>query len=164
MQYKFIKEADEENRFDNSRVIVDYLELVLTESNDPTAASAEAAQGLREIANEGRVVVGLLQPNKMNSKPNEPILSYNGAKGSSTIAQSGTAILTGHRPGMSSTNNNEDDNFFGINCVKHRNGPLFSLDFAWEGKTQTIRELEDIEREELRDLRKRLAEQAEDED
>lgn len=134
-------------------VVVDYLELVLTDVSDPTAASAEAAQGLREIANEGRVVVGLLQPNKMSSTPDEPITTYNAAKGSSTIAQAGTAILTCHRPGMSSANNNEDDHYFGINCVKNRNGQLFSLDFGWDGKTQTIYELDDAQRRELQYLR-----------
>lgn len=139
-------------------VVVDYLELILTEANDPTAASAEAAQGLREIANEGRVVIGLLQPNKMNSTPDEPIKSYNGAKGSSTIAQSGTAILTAHRPGMDSENDNVDDNFFSINCVKNRNGSLFALDFAWDGQTQTISELDDTQRAELGKLRKQKSE------
>lgn len=134
-------------------VMLDYLELIQTQSKDPTQASAEAAQGLREIANEGRVVVCLLQPNKMNSKPNEPALSYNAAKGSSTIAQSATAILTAHRPGMNALNNNEYDKYFCINCVKNRNGSLFSADFAWHGPTQTIREMEDIERRELKELR-----------
>lgn len=145
-------------------VVVDYLELVLTDSKDPTAASAEAAQGLREIANEGRVVVGLLQPNKMNSHPNEPITSYNGAKGSSTIAQSATAILTAHRPGMDSATNNEYDHYFSINCVKNRNGSLFNLDYGWVGKTQTIYELQEIERMALDDYRKAKAEKKAAED
>lgn len=145
-------------------VVVDYLELVLTDSSDPTASSAEAAQGLREIANAGRVVVGLLQPNKMNSKVNEPITSYNGAKGSSTIAQSATAILTAHRPGMDSATNNEFDHYFSINCVKNRNGSLFNVDYGWVGKTQTIYELEEIERLALADYRKAKAEQKAAED
>lgn len=136
-------------------VVVDYLELVLTNASDPTAASAEAAQGLRELANEGRVVFGLLQPNKFGSTVDEAITTYNAAKGSSSIAQAGTAMLTGHRPGMSSINNNEDDHFFGINCVKNRNGPLFSIDFGWEGETQTIYDLDDAGKKELKELRER---------
>ena len=136
-------------------VVVDYLELVLTDAKDPTAASAEAAQGLREIANDGRVVFGLLQPNKFSSTPDEAITSYNAAKGSSSIAQSATAMITGHRPGMSSENNNENDEYFSINCVKNRNGGLFSLDFGWEGSTQTIYELDDLQQRELKDLREK---------
>lgn len=136
-------------------VIVDYIELILSDKSDPTAASAEAAQGLREIANEGRVVFVLLQPNKMSSKPNEPLKSYNAAKGSSSIAQAVTAMLTAHRPGLDSRNP-ENDKYFGVDCVKNRNGALFSVDFAWEGRTQTIREMEDIEKEELAQFRDQM--------
>ena len=134
-------------------VVVDYLELILTDATDPTSASAEAAQGLRELANEGRVVVGLLQPNKMSSSPDEPIMSYNGAKGSSSIAQSATAMLTAHRPGLGFSTY-EYDNYFSVNCVKNRNGPLFALDFGWNGTTQTISSLGDAELSTLVDLRK----------
>lgn len=136
-------------------VVVDYLELILSKYSDATAASAEAIQGLREISNEGRVVVVLLQPNKISSRPNEPLLSYNAAKGSSAIAQAVTAMLTAHRPGLSS-DFPEEDHYFSINCVKNRNGPLFALDFGWKGPTQDIYELEDAERRELKDLRQRV--------
>jgi hypothetical protein len=82
----------------------------------------------------------------------EPIETYNAAKGSSSIAQAATAILTIHRPGLSSSFP-EDDRFLGLNCVKNRNGPLFSLDFSWEGKTQTISELDKAQEQELKELR-----------
>ena len=144
-------------------VVVDYIELILTDKSDPTAASAEAAQGLREIANEGRVVFVLLQPNKMSSKPNEPLKSYNAAKGSSAISQAVTAMLTAHRPGLDSRNP-ENDKYFGVDCVKNRNGSLFSVDFAWEGRTQTIREMEDIEREELDEFRNQMYAEMEDDE
>jgi len=134
-------------------VIVDYIELILTEKSDPTAASAEAAQGLREIANEGRVVLVLLQPNKMSSKPNEPMTSYNSAKGSSAIAQSVTSMLTLHRPGLHSRLQNED-NFIGLDCVKNRNGGLFSLDFYWDGKTQTFSEIDEIGKVRVENVRR----------
>lgn len=144
-------------------VVVDYLELIQTDKSDPTASSAEAINGLREIANEGRVVVVLLQPNKMSSKPDEPMLTYNAAKGSSMIAQAVTAMFTCHRPGYSSEKP-ENDKFFSINCVKNRNGALFSLDFAWEGKTQTISELDDEQRFYLKQLRELKLETAEEDD
>jgi len=133
-------------------VLVDYLELIQTDKTDPTASSAEAINGLREIANEGRVVVVLLQPNKISSKPDQPLLSYNSAKGSSMIAQAVTAMLTAHRPGYSSENP-ENDLYFSVNCVKNRNGALFQRDFGWIGKTQTIYELDNSEREHLKLLR-----------
>jgi len=133
-------------------VVIDYLELIQTDKSDPTANSLEAMNGLREIANEGRVVIVLLQPNKMSSKPDQPVLSYNAAKGSAMVAQAVTAMLTCHRPGYSSENP-ENDEYFSINCVKNRNGPLFQLDFGWIGKTQTIYEMDDTERFTLNLLR-----------
>lgn len=148
-----IKEIEDKESRKVDLVIVDYLELILTDKSDPTSASAEAAQGLREIANEGRVVLCLLQPNKMSSKPNKPLTSYNSAKGSSSIAQSCTAILTLHRPGFHSRLKNED-NFIGLDCVKNRNGSLFSLDFYWDGRTQTFSEIDDIGKVRLENVRK----------
>lgn len=134
-------------------IVVDYLELVQSKYSDPTQSSAEVIQGLREIAiNMNKAVVVFLQPNKMSSTIDEPLLSYNAAKGSSAIAQACTAILTIHRPGYSSRTP-ETDKFFSIDCVKNRSGRLFSADLHWDGLTGNIRELEDIERMELKDLR-----------
>jgi len=133
-------------------VIVDYLELIRAKSSDPTQASAEAIQGLREIANEGKVVVCLLQPNKLSSTPDEPLLTYNAAKGSSAIAQAVTAMITAHRPGYSS-DFPEEDKYFSINIVKNRCGPLGKADFSWNGLTGRIGPLEDIEKQALAELR-----------
>jgi len=134
-------------------IVVDYLELVQSKYSDPTQSSAEVIQGLREIAiNMNIAVLVFLQPNKMSSTIDEPLLSYNSAKGSSAIAQACTAILTIHRPGYSSRTP-ETDKFFSIDCVKNRSGRLFSADLHWDGLTGNIRELEDIERMELKELR-----------
>lgn len=142
-------------------IIVDYLELIRTKSSDPTMASAEAIQGLREIANEGKVVVCLLQPNKMSSTPDEPLLTYNSAKGSSAIAQAVTSMLTMHRPGYNPQDPSEDV-YLGINIVKNRMGPLSSVDFSWDGVTGRIGQLEDIQKMDLAELRQRK--NAKDED
>jgi KaiC/GvpD/RAD55 family RecA-like ATPase len=160
---KTIKMQEESTGKSVELVVVDYLELIQTDKSDPTASSAEAINGLREIANEGRVVVTLLQPNKMSSKPDEPMLSYNAAKGSSMIAQAVTAMFTCNRPGYSSETP-ENDKFFSINCVKNRNGPLFSLDFAWDGKTQRISEMDSEQRAWLKMLRESKMEQDEEDD
>jgi replicative DNA helicase len=138
-------------------LIVDYSELLQSQFSDPTQASAEVIQGLREIANEmNKLVLVLLQPNKMSSNPTEPLLSYNCAKGSSSIAQAVTMMITAHRPGYSSSNP-ENDRFFSINCVKNRMGPLFETSFSWHGPTGKITQLDDKEREflnQLRDMKK----------
>jgi KaiC/GvpD/RAD55 family RecA-like ATPase len=144
-------------------VIVDYLELVRTRSSDPTQASAEAIQGLREIANEGKVVICLLQPNKLSSTVSEPILTYNAAKGSAAIAQAVTSMITCYREGYDA-NNPEMDKFFNINIVKNRLGPLGKADFSWEGLTGKIASLEDIQKQELAELRQlKKAEKSENE-
>lgn len=138
---------------------VDYSELVLSQFSDPTQRSAEVIQGLREIANDmHKCVVVLLQPNKVNSKPNEPILGYSAAKGSSTISQACSAMITAHRPGYSSEHP-EDDKFFSINCVKNRMGSLFALDFSWDGLTGRIGELSEEQKFQLKDIRQRLKEE-----
>jgi KaiC/GvpD/RAD55 family RecA-like ATPase len=133
-------------------IVVDYLELVQSKYSDPTQASSEIIQGLREIAiNNNKIVIVLLQPNKMSSTVDQPITSYNAAKGSASVAQAVTAMLTVHRPGYSSRTP-EDDNFFSIDCVKNRTGQLFHVDLAWNGLRGTIRELEEIEALTLQEL------------
>jgi replicative DNA helicase len=143
-------------------IIVDYSELVQSQFSDPTQASAEVIQGLREIANEmNKLVFVLMQPNKMSSTPNEPLLSYNCAKGSSAIAQAVTMMITAHRPGYSSENP-ENDRFFSVNCVKNRMGQLFACDFGWDGPTGKISQISDSERtflEQLRDMNKEQKEE-----
>jgi RecA/RadA recombinase len=145
-------------------VIVDYLELVQSKFSDPTQSSAEVIQGLREIAiNMNKAVIVFLQPNKMSSTIDMPILSYNAAKGSSAIAQAVTAMLTIHRPGYSSRTP-ENDKFLSIDCVKNRAGPLFSADMYWDGLTGSIREMDSAEKLHLREVRKAKEEQQSDED
>lgn len=129
-------------------VVVDYIELILSDKSDATQASAEAAQGLREIANSGKVVGVLLQPNKMSSKPDEAPKTYNAAKGSSAIAQAVTSMMGCFRPGYN-PEDNIMDKFFGIAILKNRMGPLGTCYFDWDGPTGRITQMEDIQRQEL---------------
>jgi len=145
-------------------VIVDYLELVQSKFSDPTQASMESIQGLREIAvGMNKAVIALLQPSKAGGSIDEPITSYNAAKGSSSIAQACTAMITIHRPGCTSRTP-ESDKFLGIDCVKNRAGPLFSLDLHWDGATGNLRELESVERIELKELMERKKNEADTDD
>jgi hypothetical protein len=73
-------------------------------------------------------------------------------------------MLTIHRPGCTSRTP-EYDKFLGIDCVKNRAGPLFSLDLHWDGRTGNLRELDSVERIELKELMERKKADAEsDED
>ena len=142
-------------------VIVDYIELILSDKSDSTQASAEAAQGLREIANSGKVVVVLLQPNKMSSKADEAPKSYNSAKGSSAIAQAVTSMMGCFRPGYD-PENPEWDKYFGVAILKNRMGPLGTFYFNWDGPTGRITEMEDIQRQELAEFLKMKKEMNDD--
>lgn len=145
-------------------VIVDYNELVLAKSSDPTQSSSEVAQNLRRIANEKQVcIITLLQPSKYYSNPADEMTTHNSAKGSGTISQSLTTMLGVSRPGFNPLQP-QLDNFYNITCLKNRNGPLFSSDFRWDGLKGTIEELQHGDKEDLeqirraRDERKKLSE------
>jgi len=145
-------------------VIVDYNELVIAKSSDPTQSSSEVAQNLRRIANERQVcIITLLQPSKYYSNPADEMTTHNSAKGSGTIAQSLTTMLGVSRPGFNPLRP-ESDNYYTITCLKNRNGGLFSQDYRWNGLKGTIEELLPGDKEELeiirqqRDERKKLTE------
>lgn len=136
---------------------IDYLELVLSKFSDPVQATAETSQGLRYIANTmNKCVMVLLQPNKANTKMDEPITNFTSAKGSGSIGQSCTAMLTACRPGYDPLHP-EHDKYFTITCVKNRMGAMFSYDYSWCGAQGIIRQLTEEEREDLNQLRERKA-------
>lgn len=156
-----IQEREKQLGIEIRLIVVDYLELIQSKFSDPTQASMESIQGLREIAiSMNKAVVVMLQPNKMAGSIDEPILSGNAAKGSSSILQAVTAMLTIHRPGYSSRTP-EYDRFLGIDCVKNRSGALFSVDLHFDGATGNIRSLADEEKMELKALREAKKDQQE---
>lgn len=160
---KAIAQREEETGIKTKLIVVDYLTLIKTPGSDGNQKGIDAIQGLRYLAhNLNCAVFVLLQPNKLNASPNEPIKSYNGIKGTSEIAEACTAILTAYREGFD-PQSFENDNYLSMICVKNRKGRLFSLDFNWQGKTGLIRELEGPEREQLahyREMKQQEAEQA----
>jgi KaiC/GvpD/RAD55 family RecA-like ATPase len=148
-----IIDAEEKSGKKVRLVIVDYNELVVSEYSDPTQASAQVAQKLRQIANEREVaLITLLQPSKLYSDISEEPTSYQAAKGSGAIAQSMTLMLSMSRPGFN-PKNPEDDRFMTINSVKNRNGQVFSMDFSWDGLKGSIGELDHEDEDLLRQLR-----------
>lgn len=134
-------------------IVIDYNELVMSDMNDATAASASVAHKLREIANSLNIcVLTLLQPNKMSGTPSDEILSYRATKGSSVIEQTMSVMLGMSRPGYD-PHKPENDKFVTINAVKVRMGPLFSVDLHWDGVTGSVRELVFDEKQHLKRLR-----------
>lgn len=134
-------------------IIIDYNELVQTEMSDATQASAMVAQKIRQIANEKSVcAITLLQPSKLFSTPADIITNFNAAKGSSSITQSLTLMLSCSRPGF----NPQDpsyDKFMNLTCLKNRNGQLFSIDLGWDGVRGNISTLSPADLMELSQIR-----------
>lgn len=142
--------------------IVDYNELVIASTSDPTQASAQVAQRIRQISNDHQVAtITLLQPSKLYSNPGDEAQTYQAAKGSGAIAQSMTLMLALSRPGFS-VRNPEQDRFMSVSALKNRNGGLFAVDMGWDGLTGSITELSDEDQHELSMIRdKRQLEKAE---
>ncbi len=152
-----IKETEDKLGKKVKFITMDYNELVITDYSDATAASAFVAQKMREIAQTMDLCVfSLFQPNKMAGTPADEIVSYHSAKGSGAISQSVSVMLGASRPGYD-PKAPETDKYLTINCLKNRMGPLFSLDFGWEGYKGVIRTMADTERDELKELRTKIA-------
>lgn len=134
-------------------IVVDYNELVIANSSDPTQASAEVAQRLRRIANDREVcAVTLLQPAKISSNPADEATSYQAAKGSGAIAQSLTLMLGLNRPGFN-PGYPEDDRYFTVSALKNRNGQLFRIDMGWDGLKGSFPELSYEDEQRLKEIR-----------
>lgn len=136
-------------------VVIDYLECIQGPFSDATANTGLISQQLKDLANELEcTVLLLLQPQKQAGDPSDELLSYRKIKGSSAIEQAASIVLTMWRPGFSAQRP-EDDRYMTVAAVKNRMGQLGAFDFGWEGLKGTITELDDYEREELDELRKR---------
>lgn len=136
-------------------IAIDYLECLQGPFSDSNANKAFIAQGLKDIANEFGVCVFLLvQPTKVAGDPSYELTSYRKIKGSSVIEEAASIIFTIHRPGFSPTSP-EMDKFLNICVVKNRMGQLGSFDFAWDGLTGSITELDEYEKEELKKVREK---------
>ena len=130
-------------------VVVDYLETILGPFSDSTANSAHAANALKDIASDLDVcVLLLLQTQKASGDNSEPLRSMRKVKGSSVTEQACSIIISLWRPGFN-PKDFENDRFMTFCCVKNRMGKLFEVDTTWEGRTGTVSELSDSEREEL---------------
>ena len=145
-------------------IVVDYLELVNGESNDSTQSSMNVAGKLKNLSvNQEVLVILILQPQKVASKPDTAIKSFSAAKGSGMIGQSVSYFLGCHREGLNPDFPGED-NYFTIRCLKNRTGSLFSLDYSWDGITGDIQEIGPTEKVMLEDLRRRKNDDGKDDD
>jgi len=137
-------------------LLLDYFERVSSGMSDETASSKKVAGELQDLFNDLDIsIITMCQPNKMSlgGGPDTELKSYTAIKGSSFLYQSFRGILSISRP-FYTPDLKEHDHFMTMNILKNDLGELATLNFDWNGKRGEIRELEDIERRELKDLLK----------
>lgn len=133
-------------------VVIDYLETISGPYSDATANSGYIAQAIKDIANDLEItVLVLLQPQKGAGDPSEELMSYRQIKGSSQIEQALSVIFTLWRPGFNPVTP-EDDKYASIAVVKNRMGSLNKFDFQWSGLTGDLEELDEYQKQELKEL------------
>lgn len=142
-------------------VIIDYLEKVRGPFSDATANSAYVASRLTDLAREYDVcLILLLQPQKSAGDPGQELLSMRKIKGASVIEQDLRVILTMWRPGFNPKNMSQDK-YLSLAVVKNNMGELCQIDFHWNGIDGNIRELTMDETDDLKELLKSKAQEAE---
>lgn len=137
-------------------VLLDYFERISSDVSDDTASSKKIAGEIQDMVNDLNIAsVTLVQPNKMSlgGGPDTELKSYTAIKGSSFLYQSFRGIISLSRPFYTPATK-EFDKFAIVNILKNDLGELDRLELGWNGKRGDLFELEDAEKDELRDLLK----------
>jgi len=151
---EFVKNVEQTTGEKVKLLLVDYFERVNTDVADDTAASKKVANEIQDaIIDLDLLAITLYQPNKMSlgSGPDTEITSYTAIKGSSFIYQACRGIIGLSRP-FYTPKTKDIDKYMIINVLKNDLGELDRLELGWHGKTGEIFDLEDHEKDELREL------------
>jgi KaiC/GvpD/RAD55 family RecA-like ATPase len=135
-------------------VMFDYFERINCDVSEDTAASKKIASQIQDMVNDLDVAaITLVQPNKfsLGAGPDTEIKSYTSIKGSSFLYQSFRGIISLSRPFYTPATK-DIDKYMVINLLKNDLGELDRFEFGWHGKTGEIYELEDHEKDELKEL------------
>jgi len=134
-------------------VVIDYLECINSGISDSNAKIASIAQELKDLANDLETcVLLLLQPPKRAGDPSFPLLSYADIKGAATVAQACSVVVSLWREGFH-PKFIEDDRYISFAVLKNRMGTLSQTDCAFDGLTGEISELDDAEKQALKELK-----------
>lgn len=149
---RYIEEINNSSDKKVKLVMLDYFERVSSERGDETSASKDVAGQLQDLINDYNIaLITLVQPNKfsLSGGPDTPILNYTAIKGSSFLYQSFRSIISIWRP-FFNPKTKDKDKFMQMAILKNDLGELDMFDFAFEGKTGTIREMSEEEESLLR--------------
>ena len=152
----YMKEIEQKHSVKIKLVILDYFERIGSNISDATASSLKVANDIQDMVNEdGIASICLVQPNKfsLGGGPDTEIVSYTSIKGSSFLYQSFRGIISLSRP-FYTPSTKDIDKYCIINVLKNDLGEQDRLELGWSGKKGSIFELEDIEKQELRELLK----------
>lgn len=144
-------------------VAIDYLEKLRGPYADSNANVSYIISRLTDLAKEyNTCIIILLQPQKNAGDPRYPLLSMRKVKGASTIEQDCRVILTLWRPGFN-PKTMDDDKYLSIAVVKNNMGRLGQYDFAWDGLSGQLKDLNEDEAFELQRLMEKLEQERESE-
>lgn len=152
----YMREIEQKHSVKIKLVILDYFERIGSDINDATASSLKVANDIQDMVNEeGIAAVTLVQPNKMSlgGGPDTEIKSYTAIKGSSFLYQSFRGIISLSRP-FYTPETKDFDKYMIINILKSDLASQDRLELGWSGKRGDIFELEDIQKQDLRELLK----------
>lgn len=150
---EYVKKCEEQCGEKIKLVMIDYFERVHSDSNDDYSGSKKVASQIQDLVSELDICsITLLQPNKMSGDMSKPIKSYSNIKGSSFLAQSFRMILSIYREGFN-PEDNKNDKYITINCLKNDLGEPCQIDFKWNGRKGEILELSGMDKHELKSLR-----------
>lgn len=152
----YMREIEQKHGVKIKLAVLDYFERIGSDISDATASSLKVANDIQDMVNEdGIASICLVQPNKMSlgGGPDTEIKSYTAIKGSSFLYQSFRGIISLSRP-FYTPETKDLDKFCIVNILKSDLGQQDRLELGWSGKRGAIYELEDIERQELRELLK----------
>lgn len=154
-----IEEQKESTGVKPKLIVVDYLENIAGPYADPTANVAMITNQLKDLATEMEVCILLLLQTQKHSTPDisDPLMSMKQIKGSSSIEQNCSVVLTLWREGYN-PNRVDDDKYISFALVKNRFGSLWKGDFSWEpikGQIRSLTEEEHVELAEFKERKKR---------
>ena len=154
-----ITEQTERTGIKPKLIVIDYLENIAGPYSDPTANAAMITNQLKDMATEFEVCVLLLLQTQKHSTPDisDPLMSMKQIKGSSSIEQNCSVVLTLWREGYN-PDHVDDDKYISFALVKNRFGSLWKGDFSWEPIKGHIRTLSEEEHFDLEEFRKRKRE------
>jgi hypothetical protein len=152
---EYVNEVEIKTGKEAELLMIDYFERVSSEYTDDTKSSKMVASEIQDIVNDKPAirVLTLVQPAKyaLGGGPDNPLLSYTAIKGSSFLYQSFRQILSIWRP-FFTPQTKDLDKYMEMAILKNDLGELDTFQFNFSGKKGDIWEMEDIERQELREL------------